>query len=604
MLSKKLVILSALYTLLCFVGIMIFAFVTKNIPNLLEIDVFSYRILLGLSYFLNALPSIVAAAFFVIVATYADKDGSKNKRAFSSIQMAHYKQLVLVISINVIVLFCAAEIFRPMINAARVERENKFLDYNWYIAESEESYKADDILSAIYFVDTAITLYPSSQEALDLKEVYERAPAENAEEALQYFPELSFSSDMNESEVATNVLTLLQQARQAFEEQRYFDAHYYAFVALELGGTNNPNSQELQMISLDSWNTLQTWSGFQTNEDMRIFELKRKGYTALIEGDSLSAYYIYLDLDAMIPYDPDVMRYFELSKNALLNDYFFIDETSDLAHFERSKNVAFSVTRSDGLHYEVRIAGITNVKSTGSFLKYLRNYSCTVSDTDGKILYSFSVPYAKLIGQPLSSVTEDILQKLNLEASDLAPRLLLTSVDRDTKGITSAPVFTQGQISMVDDSLTFLPMTLDDFELVLDASAGPQYINLASLFAFLPSAEKYGFSELAYSTYFLQRVSYPFLLFVIFLFLTIQAWNYRLPENTIFRFYWVLVVPMFTLVAEALRQLFSYGMILISFTFARIDGMWQIPAMCFAFFVLIIIFSIRFLSLHSHTQKK
>ncbi len=602
MLLKKFALLSLVYTFLCFVGIVVFSSVTTNIPAVLEIDVFSYRLLIGLSAFFKWLPSIIVSVFFVVLAIYLDKDGDKSITRFSSYQMKNYQRVMIVTCVNVIVLFCATEIFQPMIKNALVERETRHADYEWYIAQSQEAHKNDDIFSALYFIDMALEINPSVQEALALKELYERTPAENTAEILEYFPEYEIIDPVDELSTSLTVLSMLQNAKEAFNDQRYFDAHYYAFVGLELGGENNPNSQELQMISLDAWNILQTWSGFVTDEDMRLFNLKRSGYSALMEGDALSAYYIFLDLYKALPYDPDVMRYSELSKNALLNEYFFIDETSGLGHFEKAKNVSFTVERQDGLFYDIHIAGITNVRSAGNILKYLRNYSCSVRNKDNTMLYSFTVPYVKLIGQPLESFNEETIAKLNLVPGDLVPRLLLTSVDRDTRGVVSAPVFSHGSVTAIDDSLTLLPMSLEDFDLILDASVGPQYINLAALLSFIPKAEQFGFSELVYSSFFLYRVSYAFFLIAIFLFLAIQAWNFRLKDGSIFRFYWVLIIPIFTLLVEGVRVLLEYGMSLTTLALARIEGFWQIPTTIIVFLVLIIIFSIRFLSLHANEK--
>ncbi len=604
MITKKVAILTAIYTFLCFVIAFIFAFTVSEIPVLLEIDIGSYKVLTGLNLFIQWLPSIFASIFFVTLATYLDKDGQRNLQSFSTVQMDSFRRIMIVICANVIILFCAAEIFQPLINASKVEKEVRITDYEWYIKKSIEFYEQDDILGAIFYADTALELYPTSQDALDLKELLERTPAENVTEALQYFPEVLQPSETTETSSAETVLKMLENARESFDNQNYFDAHYYAFVGLELGGTNNANSAELQKISLDAWSKLSTWSGFETDEDMRIFEQKRQGYSYLMERDSLSAYYVFLDLHNKIPHDRDVIRYFALAENALLNEYFFIDETTNLTHFEKSKNIHFSVTRNDGLHYEVSIGGITNVRSAGKFLKYLRNYSCTVQDSTGTILYSFTVPYVKLIGQPLSSFHEETMIKLDLEEKDLVPRLLLTSVDRTTKGVVSSPIFTHGKANALDDSLTFLPMSLDDFDLIADASAGPMFINLASLYSFIPKAEEYGFSTLVFSSYFLQRACYPFLIFALFLYLAIQAWNFRLPENSLFRFYWVLMVPFFTIIAESIRALLDYGMSLLSLTFARLEGIWQIPLFIFAFIIIIIIEAIRFLSLHTEQKKK
>ncbi len=604
MLIKKIAIRTLVYTLLWFIGLVIFSFFTIDIPELLDVDVFSYKFLAGVLEFFTWLPSIFASVFFVVLATYIDKDGDRILRSFSSLQMLNYQRIVLTIVVNVVLLFCAAEIFQPMINDALSKKENRYLDYNWYVEQSKDSHSNDEIYSALSFIDSALALYPESQEAHTLKELYERTPAEIAVETLEYFPEFEIVNQEDEFSTAATVLTMLEKAREAFKNNNYFDAHYYAFIGLELGGDNNPNSQELQMISLDSWNLLQTWSGFESTDDMKVFELKREGYAALVEGDALKAYYTFLDLYNVIPYDPDVMRYFELSKNALLNEYFFIDETVDLAHFEKAKNVSFSVSRSDGLFYTVHIGGVSNVRIAGNIVKYLRNYSCELQEANGTVLQSFSVPYVKLIGQPLASFNDNVSAVLNLSEEALVPRLLLMSVDRNTKGIVSAPSFTVGGADRLDDSLTLLPMSLEDFELILDASAGPQYINLASLLTFIPKAEQFGFSELVYSSFFLHRISYAFLWFSIFLFLAIQAWNFRLEDNSIFRFYWIIIVPIFTFVAEAIRQLISYGMSLISLALARVDGSWQIPTTLAVFVLLIIMFSVRFLSLHTVSKQK
>ncbi len=604
MISKKVAILTSIYTLICLITALSVALATDNLPDLLEIDVFSYKILLGLSMFITWLPSILASVFFVSIAAYIDKDGSKNIRSFSASQMESFKRIMVLTIVNVVLVFCASEILAPLVNSAQVERETRVSDYDWYVERSLEAYENDDILGALFYVDTALALYPSSVEALDLKELLERAPAETITESLEYFPEILSPSEATELTTAETVLSMLEKARESFDNKNYFDAHYYAFVGLELGGVNSANSAELQKISLDAWNILESWSGFETDEDMEIFQLKRQGYAHLMEGDALSAYYIYLDLNNRISHDPDVIRYFKLSENALLNEYFFIDETTNLAHFERAKNISFSVTRSDGLYYDVQIGGITNVRSAGEYLKYLRNYSCTVQNESGQTVASFTVPYVKLIGQPLSSFNNDTIDTLELSEDEIVPRLLLTSVDRNTKGVVSAPVFTHGLGASIDDSLTLLPMSLDDFELIADASQGPMFINLASLYAFIPKAEQYGFSELVFSSYFLQRACYPFIAFALFLFLAIQAWNYRLSEGTIFRFYWVLIVPIFTVVAEVIRALLDYGMSLISLTFARIEGLWQVPAFIATILIIIIILSIRFLSLHTEMKSK
>ena len=54
----------------------------------------------------------------------------------------------------------------------------------------------------------------------------------------------------------------------------------------------------------------------------------------LCEGDVLSAYYTFLDLYESNDFDPDILRFYQLATEALLKQYFFIDETRNLAFYE------------------------------------------------------------------------------------------------------------------------------------------------------------------------------------------------------------------------------------------------------------------------------
>lgn len=603
MLSKKLIILGLVYSTLCLIGITIYTFVAGEIPSLLASDVFLYQVYDSLTLFFSILPSILVSVFFVVVATYIDKESNLLLEKKSKSKTSIYSKILLHIGAIVILLFCCAEVVEPILFNSKKNLENKYVNYNWYVQKSTDSYADGDINSALHYIDAAKDIHSEDEELIELKTLYELSSAKNTPDELVYFPELS-TENLALNPTSMNVYSLLLQAQESFANKNYLDAHYYASIGLELGTIDNPNAQELQQIASESWQEIAIWSGFDTDSDMDIFSLKREGYAALMSGDPLTAYYIFLDLWNNNQYDPDIMRYYDLSKQALLNQYFFIDETKNLAHFEKSKNVEFSIVRQDGVRYEISIGGITNVNDTGIFLKYLRDYSCTVYDKQGNILSSFSVPYAKLIGEPVFSFNDEVAQILGFDQNTIVPRLLLTSVDRNTKGIISEPNVSLGQISMLDETVTVLPMELSDFDLILDASVGPQYINLGSLYNFIPKSGEFGFSNQIYSGYFLKRISYPFLLFSVFLFLVIIAWNYRLKDGTVFRAYWLFIIPAFSVVAEYARILIDYMISLFALACARLNIFVQVPLIIAIFAGLIILFSIRFLHLFQKAHKK
>ena len=275
----------------------------------------------------------------------------------------------------------------------------------------------------------------------------------------------------------------------------------------------------------------------------------------------------------------------------------------NLNHFEISKNIQFSITRKDGLKYDIGIGGITNVKDTGIYLKYLRDYTCTISNSDGTVIADFFVPYAKLIGEPLSNFNNEIINTLGFDKNTIMPRLLLTSVDRKTKGIISEPTLITTTIPMQNEAITLLPIPLEDIELIINASMGPQYINLALLYKFLQKTDSYGFSTQTFSSYFLHRISYPFLLFSIFLLIIIIAWNYRLQHDCVFRAYWLLIIPSFTILTEFIRIFGNYLIHLITLAFAKLNLFIQLPLILIIFTVFIIVLSMRFLKLFQKSIK-
>ncbi len=587
MLSKKLISLSSIYVLLCLILVSLYTFIYTEVPPLLKSDIVLYKIFNSFSNFLAILPSIIIAVFLVVIATYINKAPKPQIRIF--------QKLLLQIGVIVCLLFCSTEILEPLLFKSKTNLQNKYINYNWYIQKSTESYE-NDINMALYYLESAIKLNPEIEEESDLEELYKNKLATEPQKTIEYFPELS-KENLETIPKDMSVYSLLEKSRIAYKNKNYLDAHYYATIGLELGTMNNPNSPELQKIARDAWNEISTYSGFETDIDMDIFSIKREGYSALISGDALTAYYTFLDLWNNNPYDPDISRYYTVSKEALLNQYFFLDECKNLTHFENSKNVTFTITRKDGITYDIAIGGITNVNDTGMYLKYLRDYTCTIRNSTGTIIADFFVPYAKLIGEPLSSFNNDVINTLGFDTNTIVPRLLLTSVDRKTQGVLSEPTVTSGTISMLDEIVTLLPMPLEDIELIIEATTGPQYINLASLYKFIPKANDYGFNEQIFSSYFIKRISYPFLLFTIFLIALIFAWNYRLQQDCVFRAYWLLIIPACTVFFEISRIFIEYLNNLIALFCADFNNYIKIPIIIAFFSVLIVSLSMRFLFL-------
>ena len=361
----------------------------------------------------------------------------------------------------------------------------------------------------------------------------------------------------------------------------------------------------MQRLATDSWNIISNNSGFETDEAARIFWKKREGYSAFMEGDVLKAYYIFLDLYEISDFDPDIVRFYRLSTEALLRRYFFIDEVQGLAFFEKFKDISFRVKRPDGGFDAVHIGGVTSIAHTDNFVKYLRNYSSISYDASGTLLSAMSVPYVKLIAQKAGSFGSDFAALTGIENADtFVPCLLCTSVDRKNRGIVISPVYTDvNNQNKKHDTVLVLPMSLKDFDLVCRASSeGPLYMNLASLFHFVPLAERYGLPVRIYQAFLLQRFTRPFLFFVLFLILALIAWDFKLESSQVFRFMWVFSFPVFTAVVMICIEFLRYLIILLSYALSSFSLYGQLFAAIILLFLIIVALSVRFLSLYEKNK--
>ena len=244
---------------------------------------------------------------------------------------------------------------------------------------------------------------------------------------------------------------------------------------------------------------------------------------------------------------------------------------------------------------------MTTVAKTDNVVKYLRNYSCLSYDAAGHLLYSMTVPYVKLIGQRAGSLGIGYEKRTGIQdAETYVPQLLLTSVDRKNRDIVGSPHYFAAQSAQYEREIVrILPMSLQDFDLACRASAkGPQYMNLAFLFRFVPIAERYGFQKRIFSLFLLQRLCRPLLLLAFFIFLSIIAWNYKLESSQVFRFTWIFSFPVLTAVVQFCMEWFRYLMNLIYYALTGVASFAQLPVVLVVLFVCVILLSIKFLSLH------
>ena len=598
--STRTAILIFVYTVFAFAFFVGKAFLIKELPVLMPNDAGMWRFVTGVRAFFARLPAILASVCCIAFSWSFAKDAGKNLARFSPVQLKNYRTVLVASCVSVILCFAGTEILTPIVSAKQTALENKMQDYNWYTEQTKTSVREGNAAAAVFYAENALALWPDNRDAKALYNDSLKLSAQSERKEAE--PSSALPSDIAALQnTPYSVMRLLQKAQTAFELKNYFDAHYYAWWGLKLAGDNDANSGELRRIAVESWNIISSWSGFETDDAAMIFLKKREGYSALMEGDALGAYYTFLDLYEANDLDPDILRFYRLATEALLKQYFFIDETRNLAFFENFQNVSFKVTHPDGKTDLISIGGVTTVAKTDNVVKYLRNYSCLSYDAAGHLLYSMTVPYAKLIGQRAGSLGTGYEKRTGVhDPETYVPQLLLTSVDRKNRDIVGSPHYFAAQSAQYEREIVrILPMSLQDFDLACRASAkGPQYMNLAFLFRFVPIAERYGFQKRIFSLFLLQRLCRPLLLLAFFIFLSIIAWNYKLESSQVFRFTWIFSFPVLTAVVQFCMEWFRYLMNLIYYALTGVASFAQLPVVLVVLFVCVILLSIKFLSLH------
>lgn len=466
--------------------------------------------------------------------------------------------------------------------------------------------------TAKQYIKRALALDPNNQE---LRELDRKIEAEQKEaEAMQRaernksYVETDFNATskivqaFDESKMT--IAQMLQKSRELFSGKDFFGAHYLSTQAERLCKTDDPRILEARQIARDAWTRLQEAQMEELSAGNIFFRKKMQGYTALVSGDFEEAYYIFHDLsteDARKARDPDVIRYLKESQDKLLQCNFFIDETYDINRFESANNVMFSVHYADGQSKVIMIRGVTDVEGTGGMIRYLRGLSIYSFDALGRFACSASTPYAKMTARAASGLDEQLRAQLSLAPSiKSVPYIMLRSVSRDSRERKNEPTYDfakDAQEAGERPNQIYLPIPYQDFSLILLSAAGNGNLNPFSLNRLARKAPDYGYSSEVFSVESLNRIFYPFVLLIVFIFIATIAWNYRLSAGAIFKFKWVFVLPPLNAVFYLVEHLLAYLIKLLNLVFIAMAGtrMALLAGIC-VYVCLLTLVSVVFLS--------
>lgn len=548
----------------------------------------SYKTANALALLFDALPSILLTGFLLACSlAFSGSEKKAGTRFSAEIAVLLKKIIVAALALS----FAAAIgtlILLPLENSKKKIMVEIPSIVSEYLSIARQYRLQNNPDTAALYVKKAIALDPHNDDLKLLDRQIEAEQKENQakerDKRNKSFAETDFNSGTKTiqafDEKEMTVLQMIQKAGELYKADDFFGAHYLSVQAEKLCGPNDPNIFDARDMANKAWNSLQAAQKEELTAGNLFFRKKWEGYKALNSQDFEEAYYIFNDLsleDARKARDPDVVRYLKISRDNLLEKYFFIDETYDASRFESAKNISFSVKKPNGECDIALIRGVTEVDGTGGMVRYLRGLEIYSFDKNGKFKSSLSTPYAKMTAYQSANLGLKERERLSIPANaKTIPYIMLRSVSRNSREQKNEPSYTFASAAAAREQFSknqiFLPFPYEDISLILTSAQGNGNLNPFSLNRLARKAPDYGYSSEVFSVESLNRIFYPFMLLIIFIFVASIAWNYRLASGAIFKFKWIFFLPMLNVVFYFSERLIEYMIKILNFVFIAIAG--------------------------------
>ena len=572
---------------------------------------FLYKFCIGIEYFARFLPAMAISGFVISLSVYFGHNAQGSTQGFSSAMGDRFKMVIISGLVCTFLVTLTNETFSLWSRQKRTQLVNKTKIIKEYIDVGNLLLDNGVNERALIYANAALKLNPNSKEARDLKSRADMEINRIYTSSLKFDLtsaqplETTDNSIIMDVEQINDSYKCLLQARAAFENEQWFNAHYYSELGIKLTDPKNPNLDELRTISSQAWNNITEKHRNTNSEEYEIYDQKYKGYLALVNKNDLEAYYIFRGLYENyddLKRDNDVVFYLEVATNRIEQQYFFVDETLELESFESANDVYFSYTHKNGAKEIVYFKGVTSVQSTGQSIQYLRDLTIVSLSSYGGFTRKLYVPYAKLMPVSVKNLTAATKEMLQIdEKTDFVPYLLLKAVGRDDPDIQFGPVYSypDGSTESTPEYLIF-PLKYSDFLLLEESPSNPDNNSLLYLFKFVKNADLFGFAREQYGLTMLNRLLFPLYFMLLFIMLACFAWDSRIGGTQMFRFAWVFGFPFIIVISAFFYKLAYILFKLLNYTILCVaGGLGALALGAAVYIVLMVIMSISFMSRHT-----
>ncbi|MDR2097171.1 MAG: hypothetical protein LBP37_01455 [Spirochaetaceae bacterium] len=333
--------------------------------------------------------------------------------------------------------------------------------------------------------------------------------------------------------VPVDVQSALRFAETALNEERYYDSHRLAVIAEHLAP---PGSSELaRAFRLESaaWKAIESLEpNAVEREQYAVYRQKRDGYEAMHSGDWVRAYYIFHDLIAQAPDDPDVQKFLISCTEGLARVAFFLDEMNIRLGVELTEPV-FSLPLFD---MEGRIVmRLASLSSTADY-SYGKDLEIAAFDSERNPVYRIEAPYVKFM--PLY-IDERQLTVAYLQA-----------FDRDDEQAFWEPVWYGKPPPDSPLNQFVLDISYENFLLSSVAGRNLDGFFLSDILSIAGNLAQYGYVPEVYHAQIVNDIAVPMLFLPLMMFSLIIGWALRCKKPVSLSIY-----PMFMALPVVLNGL-------------------------------------------------
>jgi hypothetical protein len=321
---------------------------------------------------------------------------------------------------------------------------------------------------------------------------------------------------------ATEALGL---ARTALAEERYYDAHWLATLAIRLAREGSMEAREALRAASLAWNAVSSLEpGIRETHSYGVYHLKRQGYEAMIAHEWIRAYYIFRDLSEQTPDDPDVANFLAMSRQGAAGVAFFIDELEGTIG-QTLTNAVFSIPPAPS----ARTLGSGALSSDTSFggravlraesLMIYPDYSYAIGldliafDGNNVPLYEAQVRYAKFV--PMTVQGKDRLV------------ILLRALDRYDETVRWEPDWEGPGRPDLGDAQIALDVTYEHFLRLSKTRRRADSLFWGDLLAMGSDSAKYGYIPQVFQAEIIRRVAEPMALLPLSILAIVIGWRFR-----------------------------------------------------------------------------